>query len=49
MKKQTYEALVALVQTLGDDMEAVDELKAYGNLPIQVIVAICDYAKEHAE
>ena len=49
MKKQTYEALTALAEALVDDMEAVDELKAYDNLPIQVIVATFDYAKEHAE
>ena len=49
MKRQTYEALAALAEALWNDNEGVNELHVYGNLPVQLINAVFDYAKEHAK
>ena len=49
MTEQTYRALMAVIRALTNDPKDIDELKAYGNLPVQVIVAVFDYAKEHAK
>ena len=49
MTRQTYRALMAVIRALTDNPKDIDELEAYGKMPMRIAEATLKHAKEHAE